>query len=176
MDRRQIATKLTLDLAEIELNLENFQKRLILQKSIYLLQKAGVKLGYSYSWYLRGPYSRGLTSDAFDMKDEINTKYDDSVGWNLDDNSCSVIKNIQPLLTSAPDGFPSESTTSEDQDFELANWLELLASAHFLIDTSQVGKDNIEDIRIKLESFDKEYNDVQICTALSSLKSYSLLS
>lgn len=51
---------------------ERFEARLILQKTIYLMQAFGLNIGYSYSWYLRGPYSVGLTKDAY----ELTNKFD----------------------------------------------------------------------------------------------------
>ena len=41
---------------------ENFDDRLICQKKIYLLQSLGTDLGYTYNWYVRGPYSPSLTN------------------------------------------------------------------------------------------------------------------
>jgi uncharacterized protein YwgA len=44
-----------------------FQDRLRLQKTVYLLQAFGIYLGYNFNWYLYGPYSPGLTRDAFEV-------------------------------------------------------------------------------------------------------------
>src|SRR3989442_1336381 len=71
MDRQQIGLKLVLEALGRELRLDDFPSRLSLQKTIYLVQAAGVDLGYSYSWYLRGPYSSALTRDAFALKAEL---------------------------------------------------------------------------------------------------------
>ena len=46
-------------------DLKEFSDRLLLQKRVFMLTMAGVDLGYSYSWYLRGPYCPALTFDAF---------------------------------------------------------------------------------------------------------------
>ena len=43
----------------------NFETRLELQKTIYLLEEAGAKLGYSFGWYKHGPYSSSLADDAY---------------------------------------------------------------------------------------------------------------
>jgi len=48
----------------------SFKDRLRAQKIIYLLQSSGVPLGYSYSWYLHGPYSRQLADDFFEGSNE----------------------------------------------------------------------------------------------------------
>lgn len=172
MDRRQIGTKLALDAAGIELDLDDFDKRLILQKSIYLLQEAGVKLGYSYSWYLKGPYSSDLTSDAFDMKDIVNTKFDDSKGWSLDVNSCAVIEGIKSTLHTVPGEFDDIKPPTIKS---LSKWLELLASVHFLIDTSQATRDDIVGIRDTLLRFKKAFTPPQITIALQKLDDFSLI-
>jgi len=46
---------------------KDFERRLITQKTIYILQAFGLYLGYSFNWYLRGPYSPGLTRDAYSL-------------------------------------------------------------------------------------------------------------
>lgn len=43
----------------------NVIERLILQKTIYLLQAYGTQLGYGFSWYTYGPYSRELVYDSY---------------------------------------------------------------------------------------------------------------
>ena len=54
-----------------ELKLDYFSDRLRLQKLGYLAQKMGVSGGFPYSWYIRGPYSRSLTSFLF-MGDDMD--------------------------------------------------------------------------------------------------------
>lgn len=162
MDRRQIATKLLLDSLNQELDLSDFNSRLILQKTIYLVQAAGVKLGYHYSWYLRGPYSRGLTSDLFEMKDEIR-EFDESSNWHLDKGSIDVIAKVKDLFV--PPG---------DDSSHSARYFELLASVLFLVKTKQVS-DDPSHLKIKLESLNKSFGENEISDALESLNQYSLL-
>lgn len=45
----------------------DFNSRLILQKTVYLMQEFGLNIGYSFSWYLHGPYSPNLTRDTYTM-------------------------------------------------------------------------------------------------------------
>lgn len=45
----------------------SFDERLILQKTVYLMQEFGLFIGYNYSWYLRGPYSPSLSKDAYNL-------------------------------------------------------------------------------------------------------------
>lgn len=53
----------------------SFDTRLILQKTIYLLQAFGLNIGFHYNWYLRGPYSPDLTRVAYEVVDS----YDDEI-------------------------------------------------------------------------------------------------
>lgn len=46
-------------------SMDDFEGRLILQKSVYLLQAFGIYRGYDFSWYIHGPYSPKLTNDGF---------------------------------------------------------------------------------------------------------------
>jgi hypothetical protein len=43
----------------------DFNDRLILQKTVYLMEQFGLNIGYHFSWYLRGPYSPSLARDAY---------------------------------------------------------------------------------------------------------------
>ncbi len=49
-------------------SLDTFNDRLIVQKTVYLMQAFDLNIGYHFSWYLRGPYSSGLASDAFELQ------------------------------------------------------------------------------------------------------------
>lgn len=47
------------------LSMEEFEDRLEVQKIPYLAQQSGLDLGYSFSWYLKGPYSKQVTQDGY---------------------------------------------------------------------------------------------------------------
>ena len=61
--------------------MDQFDGRLILQKTIYILKSFGIDLGYEFNWYRHGVYSPDLTSDGFDLVDvyddiqEIDMRY-----------------------------------------------------------------------------------------------------
>jgi uncharacterized protein YwgA len=75
----------------------DFDKRLILQKTIYLLQAFGLNVGYAYNWYLRGPYSSELAHTAYDVAEnydpELVVQFDDSKSENTFDNFLHFISN-----------------------------------------------------------------------------------
>jgi len=97
-----------------DFNINTFEGRLILQKSIYLLQSLGLYLGYKFSWYIHGPYSPDLTRNAF---------------------------ALQPIYDNVPTvKFSDAKIEHEIEKFEKfvgkqrndGDWLEQLACAHFL--------------------------------------------
>ncbi len=49
----------------------SFEDKLVIQKTVCLLELMGFKLGYSFSLYVRGPYSPDLTSDLYDHRAEV---------------------------------------------------------------------------------------------------------
>lgn len=96
------------------LNISTFEGRLVLQKTIYLLQSFGFYLGYKFSWYIHGPYSPDLTRDAF---------------------------RLQPIYAEVPTiRFSDQKIEKCLKDFRKfigdkesdADWLEQLACTHFL--------------------------------------------
>ena len=110
-----------------------------MQKAIYLAQTAGVNLGYFFHWYLHGPYSPSLTKDEFAITMGISADLDESKGWKLDDASSQRLNRIRSLF-------------SETKRDKLAKKLELLASAHFLIDRKQVSKADTADAKLSDEA------------------------
>ncbi len=102
-------------------DLMTFLKRFQVQKQVYVAQIAGVDLGYRYGWYIHGPYSTSLTSDTFTLKQEIedgDTEFDE---YRLHPDVIERLEEAKKLCQKA-DNF----TDSTD------DWLELLASLHFL--------------------------------------------
>jgi uncharacterized protein YwgA len=95
-------------------SLETFRERLKLQKTVYLLQAFGIYLGYSYNWYLYGPYSPDLTRDAFEV--------------------------VPRLRIYKPVHFADQDTETRFEQFvqflghkrDDPQWLELVASLHML--------------------------------------------
>jgi uncharacterized protein YwgA len=91
-----------------------FEGRLVLQKTVYLLQSLGFYLGYKFSWYIHGPYSPDLTKDAFKLK-PIYKKI-------------PRVKFVDREIEANLAVFKKFVGTKKDD----ANWLEQLACTHFL--------------------------------------------
>lgn len=164
MDRRQIAMKLAMDMLG-GIKTTGFDNRLALQKTIYILQSAGVKLGYRYSWYLRGPYSRELTADAFSVREELDAQFDESNQWRLDDQSAGIVKKLQPYLSVTPKEFAGP----------IHKWLEVLASVLFLIHTEKNLEQTPSTLKLKLDSFNKQFSEDEVQLALNTLGDMDLV-
>jgi len=162
MDRQQIGVKLAIDGLKLPFKIDIFEDRLILQKAVYLAQAAGVNLGYYYHWYLHGPYSPSLTRDEYAIYSDISVGLNESKGWKLDDSSSRRLKEIRNIFT-------------ESKRDKLAKKLELLASAHFLINTRQVSGNSAEQITATLRRFDKPFSEKEVQNALEELIGYGLL-
>jgi len=65
---------------EFKIRLNDFDSRLILQKTIYLAQTIfGIDLGYSFGWYIYGPYSPDLTYEAFRYPEVFDSIFEEKI-------------------------------------------------------------------------------------------------
>ncbi len=163
MDLSQIATKLAFDAIGLRVKMGSFNDRLIVQKATYLCQAAGVQLGYMFRWYLRGPYSPGLTKDVFVFADEGSAGSDDCDDWELDERSRSRLAKLKDLFI-------------EDEDRDVvARRLELLASVHFVVDHGRASEQDRDSIAETLKRFGKDFTPDEIGEALGKLREHELL-
>ena len=108
-------------LGRMPLALDSFARRFDLQKRVYLAQVCGADLGYRYGWYLHGPYCRALTADAFLLRDEIADGERDFEKYALREDVSGRLERAT-ALSERPAAFRGSE----------AEWLELLASLHYL--------------------------------------------
>ena len=132
-----------------------FGERLILQKTIYLMQAFGLNIGYIFSWYIHGPYSIQLTRDGYEM---INT-YDkfEEIEFNEED----------------------EAKFSEFIEFlgdkkENPEWLEVVASIHVL-KKIQPEKSKDEIIRSVMQKQPECFTKEMCLEAWEHLEEYGLI-
>jgi uncharacterized protein YwgA len=102
------------------IRMSTFDDRLALQKKVYLLQELGLRLGNSYGWYLRGPYSREVASDGFYLE-----KIQDQI-TDLAEPSASDIVITKKLIRIVNE---AETALGKNE----AYCLELIASLHFVL-------------------------------------------
>src|SRR5262245_31408127 len=125
MDRQQILLAKALEAAEIPLSVTTFDERLILQKASYILQSAGVHMGYRFRWYLKGPYSPDMSAGVFGILREGQAAEEELNRWKLDSPTKDRVDKVKPLLLAVTDKHAR------------ARHLECLASVLFLVKSGQ---------------------------------------
>ena len=139
MEAKSVVLKLFLDSLGVSSDIDSVDDRKRVQKAIYLGQLTGVDLGNRYSWYLKGPYSTALTKDYYNLAEEIAEGSDDYMNKELKPALKQKLERIRPLMN-PPAGVP---LAQED-------WLELLASYHFLRNVSgKTVDDAVEILRVQ---------------------------
>ncbi len=133
MNPSQIVLKLVLDAVKQPLELDTFEQRLTIQKKLYLTQLTGLDLAYRFGWYLHGPYSRELTRDAFRLKEEMELGERDFENETLGAFARKRVEQAPEIWANKPDGIGDD------------DWLELLASLHYLKHIAYMGKDARRD-------------------------------
>lgn len=120
-----------------------FSNRLRLQKIIYLLQAHGIDLGYTFAWYLYGPYSTELTRQAFNINSFLDLKQvrfeDENIEKSFNEFICKLGKN-------------------KNDDF----WLEVASSIHLLkkLYPSKTKSQIINEIENKSELFKNKRTEI----------------
>lgn len=140
MINRQGLLKLVCDQFS-NLNVQSFQTRILLQKTIFILQEIGLNLGYDYNWYLRGPYSPQLTADAFEIQNDVALFQEEAGKYKLTDTATSVIARVHAII----------GEKINDDTF-----MELVASLVFL---SKYYRRNDEDLIVLLKNKKPKFND-----------------
>jgi uncharacterized protein YwgA len=103
-----------------KINMSDFDDRLIFQKKTYLLQELGLKLGNSYGWYLRGPYSRDAANDGFQL--QIIQNHVEGIA-SLSSPEKESVEKLQAITLEAQKMFRGKNE---------AYLFEMLASLHFV--------------------------------------------
>lgn len=125
MDETRLLLKLIVDGAGISMDLTQFSNRFYLQKRIYLIQLAGLDLGYRYNYYRKGPYCSNLANDAFQLKADLDSHAEVSQTYEEYDLSDFAKEKI----TKAKQVWNVPSEVNIDTE----TWLELISSLHYLL-------------------------------------------
>lgn len=143
---------------KLSIKKESFDDRLICQKKVYLLQSLGTDLGYSYNWYVRGPYSPALTNYVYNNLDVLASE-------NFDECKLSMKaqKNIDSVNGLADDKRP---------ELNIASWYELLASLLYIDNNRESWKIDEKDQSLfdELMTYKPQYSLEQCNAAYDILK------
>lgn len=131
---------LYLVLAELDIptSIRTVTDRLLIQKSIFLAQTVGqVPLGYSYGWYVRGPYAPSLTRDYYALQSEM-TSFNSATTeqprtHSLRDDISQRLHIVAKLLT-PPNDIPLTKSA----------WAELIASVIYLSRVERRSKESVK--------------------------------
>ncbi len=138
-----------------EFSMDEFEGRLSLQKVVYLLQAFGVNLGYSFSWYLRGPYCSLLATNGFTLERVYNMLPDHQTKF----RNQRAQKKFQ-RFTKFINGKDLES-------------LEILASAHYLKEC--LGLDDETTVRKILAKECTDFDEGKVREELEYIKTEGLV-
>ena len=133
MEPKLAVLKLVLEELGTSFSIDTVSDRKRIQKAIYLAQLSTLDLGYRYGWYLMGPYCPKLTQDYYELKNSTDTTDDLS----LNPNAINRLNQVKPLMA-VPDELKGE--------LEQEDWLELLASYHFLRTVSAMNDQRAKQI------------------------------
>jgi hypothetical protein len=107
--------------------------RIAIQKLICLVQEAGLQLGYSFNWYVRGPYSPGLTSDYYQIASKRDAVEADAQNYALSEPAREAVQRVANVATPPPQA-----------NLPKVLWLELVASIAFLVRRYRLSKEAAE--------------------------------
>lgn len=100
------------------------------QKLVYLAQQLNIPMGYSFGWYIHGPYSSSLARDYFRLESR-RASGEELLQYKLDGRYNGSSKTLHEILSVKPDPL-------SDPD-----WAELLASIVFLKKESGLSTDEV---------------------------------
>lgn len=147
----------------VDTSMKDFDGRLRFQKTLYLLQELGVKLNYSYGWYIRGPYSREAAADGFALSAmaKVVSSYEFD---QLVESEKTAIQKINRLIADVKRQFGS-----------IEEGLEILASVDFVKRRMYPPATSEPEITSRLQEAGKpQMTHEQVDSAIKLLDKYGL--
>lgn len=117
--------KVVLEELEVALNTGSMSDRKLMQKAIYLAQRAGADLGYRFGWYIKGPYCSSLADIYYRLEKNPNPTPE----LVLSESSKDLLRSVKTLLA-IPEGV----------DLGQSDWAELVASVDYLRNISRLSE------------------------------------
>lgn len=130
---------------------DTFDDRLLSQKKMFLLQEMGVNLGYTYNWYVHGPYSPDLTTYIFQKLDVL--KEEDFSEYRFSEPVQGKVDTVNAFATKKP------------ELLSVCAWYELLASVLYI-----QRKWKKEDVFASLVKHKPKFTEAQFEAAVRELR------
>ena len=123
MQMNRTLTNLSRVMTELEVgkSVNTLDERVTAQKAVYLAQVTGVNLRYQFSWHTTGPYSSDLAKDCYTLAEYPHSNRQEIAAQKLREPFASALNKVKELMR-----IPEQVTLTQKQ------WLELLASVHYL--------------------------------------------
>lgn len=149
MEPRLAALKLFLAELGIPETIHTVDDRKRVQKAVYLGQLTGVDLGYRFGWYRMGPYSPALTRNYYSLAEADASGNGQPAGSGFSESVRRRLQAVRPILQ-----VPAGVSLSEE------DWLELVASLHFLRQVSGFDRSRALDVLRREKPRLVEFTDV----------------
>ena len=127
-----------------ELQPNEFESRLEMQKAVYLLQNMGISVGdYKFIWYKHGPYSQTLQNDILSLQGEknINVEF-----------SSDAQREINAL---------KKAISKKGLKYNKCQWVECLGSLQYIKDSILPSSVNDEKILNELTTRKPHLNNTE---------------
>lgn len=122
-------------LYEKDFSYSSFNERMEMQRAVYLLQNMGMPIGeYGFRWYLHGPYSQTLQDD---MHYESGRNCTEPM---LSKEYTGCISRLHDVIHS-----------NENGTYTITQWVECLASLHYLRESLLNFNSNDDEVISELE-------------------------
>lgn len=143
---------------KLGVSIDTFDERLTCQKKLYLLEGLGTDLGYTYNWYVRGPYSPSLSNYVYNNLEVLRAT--DFSDYKLSKTAERHIEQVNSLLE------------KKRQDMGESAWYELLASLFYISKNKQSWQidEKKESLFNILMKYKPQYNEQQCQHAYDVLR------
>jgi uncharacterized protein YwgA len=123
----------------LELKVSGLESRLIMERIVYFLQEFGAKIGYTFGWYVFGPYSTHLIDEVHEIS--YDKKVSEMKIPELSVKDERVVKKCKEFI---------KDLIGENND-QKERWLHLACVIHFL---NKYYHEHLKDV----ESFEKMFS------------------
>lgn len=132
-------------------DISTLDKRIIVQKKIFLTEKLGVNLGYDFSWYIHGPYCSQLTEAVYEC---VPMGIHTFAGYSISDAASKAVQEVNGI-----------DDLAEIVQMNHSQWLELVASLVFWHENA-TEESAIENVK----RYKKQFSEKLIRTAAELLR------
>lgn len=132
-------------------NASSFEKRMEMQKAIYILQEAGIRVGdYDFLWYKHGPYCQSLQDDLLCLSGtpDITIRYSEDAKEVIE-----RVKNVFNMKVKYSRSAWVECLAS--LQYLRANIFSLSASKKDIVNNLMARKQHLNDMDTNLMALDK---------------------